>query len=201
MPLTPRRLGRCGGTALERPDGEVVDGQPPVSTDVHDPLDAGTDAGDRVDPGGEQRGEPAGLVERGEARVRGDGPHELVPPCGELARAGAVGVHVPVPREQPQAQLLGGAGGRDPAEESLEGRPGAEPGVGLDRRELLGVPDPAFAEQLGDPARAVGRRELLAERRDRCPTVVGVHDDLAVDEVAAGRRRGHRAHLNPHFLK
>ena len=59
------------------------------------------------EPGVEQGAAPVRPVQRREGRVRGEQHRDLGPPGGERAGVGAVGVHVPVPGEQPVAQRRG----------------------------------------------------------------------------------------------
>lgn len=146
-----------------------------------------TDLGKQILPRVEHRGSGGRPREAGEDGVGGEAPYGRGPEGREDGGVGAVGLHAPVPRQQPGAQLLRGRRQLLEAGEQGEQRLGrCQVGVPVDVGHRLRGPVRGAAEQLADAVGAVRRRELHAERGGDAARVR--HDGEALDGLGGGRR-------------
>ncbi len=161
----------AGRGSLEGLRGGAGDVDAVTGAVVEDRFEGEPHTGHRCRPGPEQGGKTVRGVQARQGAVGGDSPHERCPPGRESTGVRAAGVHDSVPPQQPLQQAergSGQAGSVEPAEQAPEGRPGPQPGVGVDLLHAGHVqPDPSGRtgsfEQLPDPPGPVGGREFHAQ--------------------------------------
>lgn len=177
-PHGPR--GALGGDVFERAAEQVVEVDRRQQIGGEQVLQGEGDVGQRIEPRKEQVRAAGVVVQRGQHRVIGDPAAECLADRGVAGGRRTGRVHPAVPALKTVTEIDGlrrqVRQGGEPVEQ-LAGR--AEPGVGVDRRHVVGRPAVARGEQLADPAGPVRRRELDAERLGQFAGV-GHHRD-AVD--------------------